>query len=262
MAERTRRAERAEQLLDIALRLIAQDGYEAASMSAIALAAGITKPVIYRIYPSRQALLLALYRREQRRIDVALDLIVPAASTLSPDRLPLEVLRDGLAGILAAASEHPLTWQLALYPSEGTPAAFRALVRRRRDGFVKRARALVEWGLPYLDVPAPPDAEIVATMLVIWAEEHARILLEDPRVSAGELIASAVALLSALPWRARPAAQPASAVSTAASASASPPSEPGGASSSTEGIRELSHAPRTTAAPPSSSSEGAVPAAS
>lgn len=233
MTERNRRAERAEQLLDIALALIARDGYGAASMAAIAQAAGITKPVIYRIYPSRQALLLALYRREQGRIDAALDLIVPPASTLSPAQVPQDVLRDGLAGILAAASEHPLTWQLALYPSEGTPAAFRALVRRRRDGFVRRARALVEWGLPYLDVPATPDAEIAATMLVIWAEEHARILLEDPSVSAEELVASAVALLSALPWRREPATQPASAVSTAASASASHASELGGVVSST-----------------------------
>jgi AcrR family transcriptional regulator len=221
-AERSNRAQRAEQLLDIALRLIAEHGYEQATMAAIARGAGVTKPVIYRVYPSRQALLLALYRREQRRIDAALNRIVPRDPG---DRSPIEVLRDGLTGILSAAAEHPLTWRLALFPSEGTPVAFRAIVKRRRAGFIRRARALVEWGIPYLDVETPPDPEILALMLVTWAEEHARLLLEDPSASVDGLTASATALLSAIAWRDPP--QPASATSTAASASSGHDAESG-----------------------------------
>jgi AcrR family transcriptional regulator len=93
------------------LRLIAEHGYEQATMAAIARGAGVTKPVIYRVYPSRQGLLLTLYRREQRRIDAALNRIVPRDPG---DRSPIEVLRDGLNGILSAAAEHPLTcsWRI------------------------------------------------------------------------------------------------------------------------------------------------------
>jgi AcrR family transcriptional regulator len=126
-AGRVGRAERAEQLLDVALHLIVHEGYDAASIRAIAQAAGITKPIIYRIYPSRQALLLALFRREQRRTEAALDEIVPAEPG---DRHPVELMTASLEGILQAATEHPDTWRLLLFPLEGTPAPLRALVRR------------------------------------------------------------------------------------------------------------------------------------
>jgi AcrR family transcriptional regulator len=198
---RLSRAERAEQLLDVTLELIAERGYRSVSVGAIAGAAGTTKPIIYRIYPSRHALLLALYRREQQRIDSALDLIIPRQPG---ERHPREVLADGLTGILAAVDEHPLTWRLALYPSEGTPAPLRVLVDRRRAGFIKRAQALVVWGLPWLDLTDVPDPEILARVLVTWAEEHARILLDDRSLTPQELLASARVILDAIVWRDAP----------------------------------------------------------
>jgi AcrR family transcriptional regulator len=196
------RAERAEQLLDVTLRLIAEDGYDAVSAQAIAEAAGITKPIIYRIYPGLHALQLALLRREQKRTEAVLDTIIPSDPG---DRRPADVIVDSLTGILAAVNENPFTWQLVLFPGEGTPAPLRIAVERRRERLIRRARKLVVWGIPYLGIDAPLDEEILARMLVSWAEEHARILLEDETVTADGLIESTRRLVNSVAWRESPA---------------------------------------------------------
>lgn len=198
MSARISRAQRAQQLLDVTLTLIAERGYGAISVQDIADAAGVSKPIIYRIYPSQHALLLALFRREQRRAEAALDQIIPRR----PDeRHPAELLVGSLTGILDAVSAHPLTWRLVLFPSEGTPAPVRVLVERRRAALLRRARRLVRWGLPYLTNSAALDEDLLARILVSWAQEYARILLEDPDADRDQLVGSARALFESLDWR-------------------------------------------------------------
>jgi AcrR family transcriptional regulator len=195
---RVNREARSQQLLDVTLALIVERGYEAISVQDIADAAGVSKPIIYRIYPSQQALLLALFRREQQRAEGALQRIVPPSPD---DRHPADLLLDSLTGILDAVSTHPLTWRLVLFPAEGTPEPVRVLVERRRASLRRRARALVRWGLPYLSTPVRLDEDLLARILVSWAQEYARILLEDPGADRDQLIASARALLDSLHWR-------------------------------------------------------------
>jgi hypothetical protein len=59
----------------------------------------------------------------------------------------------------------------------------------------------VRWGLPYLSTPVRLDEDLLARILVSWAQEYARILLEDPGADRDQLIASARALLDSLHWR-------------------------------------------------------------
>jgi AcrR family transcriptional regulator len=54
--------ERRAQLLEAALGLFAQHGYHATSVSAVAAAAGVTKPIVYRHFPSKHALFRAVLR--------------------------------------------------------------------------------------------------------------------------------------------------------------------------------------------------------
>src|SRR5205807_1699453 len=138
--------------------------------------------------PSLYALLLALFRREQRRAEAALDQIIPR----QPDgRHPAELLVSSLSGILDAVSRHPLTWRLVLFPPEGTPAPVRVLVERRRASLLRRARRLVRWGIPYLANDVQLDEDVLARVLVSWTQEYARILLEDPNADREHLIESA-----------------------------------------------------------------------
>jgi AcrR family transcriptional regulator len=53
-------ARRREQLLDVSLEVFARQGYHQASMNEIAEAAGVTKPVLYQHFASKQDLYLEL----------------------------------------------------------------------------------------------------------------------------------------------------------------------------------------------------------
>lgn len=191
------RAERREQLLDLALELLVSRGYDAVTMQAVAAAAGVGKPIVYRSYPSAPALLAALLLREQRRAERALAQIIPADPG---DRHPLEVLLGALEALIEAVLEHPLTWRLVLLPPEGTPAPVRVLVERRRAAITRRTTKLVAWGLPQLLLDDPPDEELLARALVSAAQEQARIVLEDPAAAPAVLTAARI-LLGAVAWR-------------------------------------------------------------
>ena len=70
---RLRAAERRVQLLRVARRLFARDGYRGASMESIAEAAGVTKPVLYQHFSSKRALYSALLASELGRLTQELE---------------------------------------------------------------------------------------------------------------------------------------------------------------------------------------------
>ncbi|MDP9189787.1 MAG: TetR/AcrR family transcriptional regulator, partial [Actinomycetota bacterium] len=59
---------RRPQVLDAALKLFLKGGYEGTSMDAVARAAGVTKPVVYACYASKDELFRSLLAREEERI--------------------------------------------------------------------------------------------------------------------------------------------------------------------------------------------------
>jgi AcrR family transcriptional regulator len=61
------RAQRERQLLDLAERAFAERGYHAVSMDEIAVAAGVTKPIIYTYFGSKEGLFIAGIRRAYDR---------------------------------------------------------------------------------------------------------------------------------------------------------------------------------------------------
>jgi AcrR family transcriptional regulator len=64
-------ARRREQLLDVALEVFARQGYHQASMNDIAEAAGVTKPVLYQHFESKQELYLELLNDVSARLQTA-----------------------------------------------------------------------------------------------------------------------------------------------------------------------------------------------
>lgn len=63
--------ERRAQLLDAALRLLAERGFAATSVDAIAKAAGLAKGTVYLYFPTKEALLDALIERQSLLPDLA-----------------------------------------------------------------------------------------------------------------------------------------------------------------------------------------------
>lgn len=199
---RVPRAERKEQLLDVALGLIAREGFHALTMTAVARAADISKPIVYRCYPNLPALTLALLRREQRRAERQLDLAVPRDPG---DRHPREVLGDAVITLLDAVAENPLTWRLVLLPPEGTPRMVHELIEARRKMLLRRARKLIAWGRPYLRSDEEIDLDVLARILISIAEQGARLMLTDEAMGRDRLAATTRELIDAIAWRDAPA---------------------------------------------------------
>src|SRR5262245_23803936 len=59
---RLKAAQRREQLIEVATKLFAKSGYEATTTAAIAEAAGVTEPILYRHFNSKQELFVAIVR--------------------------------------------------------------------------------------------------------------------------------------------------------------------------------------------------------
>src|SRR6187401_3601331 len=57
---RLKAAQRREQLIEVATKLFARSGYEATTTAAIAEAAGVTEPILYRHFKSKQELFVAI----------------------------------------------------------------------------------------------------------------------------------------------------------------------------------------------------------
>lgn len=59
---RLKAPERREQLIEVATKLFARTGYDATTTAAIAEAAGVTEPILYRHFDSKQELFVAIVR--------------------------------------------------------------------------------------------------------------------------------------------------------------------------------------------------------
>ena len=59
---RLKAPQRREQLIEVATKLFAKSGYDATTTADIAKAAGVTEPILYRHFESKQELFIAIVR--------------------------------------------------------------------------------------------------------------------------------------------------------------------------------------------------------
>lgn len=165
--------ERRTQLIDTALTLIVQHGFQAVSVESVAQSAGVTRAVIYRHFRDLQDLLEAVVKRESHR----------ALAQLSETTLtevhgePLEPMMESLRGYLLAVQAHPDTWRLVLLPSDGAPRALREHIARGRARVLAQMANAVE---PLFRDSLVDDPEITAHILSASSDEYARLVLSDP----------------------------------------------------------------------------------
>src|SRR3954465_7851350 len=92
------RAERREQLLDAALRLIDAEGFASASVEGVAREAGLAQTVVYDTLGTRGGLLAPLRARGRRRARASLGAAMPEPP-LADD--PQRILTESLGLLLA-----------------------------------------------------------------------------------------------------------------------------------------------------------------
>ena len=91
-------------VLDAAYRLFLEHGYERASMDAIAAAAGVSKPVVYDCFRSKDELFNAMLDREEERI---LSETAAALRTSGGAEDPEGTLIRGYTAFLRAVAHSP-----------------------------------------------------------------------------------------------------------------------------------------------------------
>jgi len=188
-------SERREQLIDVAHAVVAQRGFHAVSIEAVAREAGITRPVVYGHFRDLADLLEALVEREAARALAQLATVLPADLAEGD---PRELLLAALRAYLHVAEANPATWRLVLMPPEGAPDVLRERIARGRAAVLAELAHAVRPGLG--PGRGTPDPELTARALSAIADEAARMLLSDPaRYPAERLLAQARWLLLQLP---------------------------------------------------------------
>lgn len=97
---------RAEQLLDVAEQLFAGAGYGQVSIQGIALAAGITRPVVYQHFGSKDGIYLACLRRARAQL---VTMLFDAIASTSDARTQLE---RGADAYFRLVETDPARWRL------------------------------------------------------------------------------------------------------------------------------------------------------
>lgn len=182
-------AERQEEILDAASRLLLRDGVAALTMATLAEAVGVTSGALFRHFASRDAILLALAERMAVRLRA--DLAVPVAGD-APARL-----RAFIAARLGTVSRAPTAPAMVLSPDVHLalpPAGRAALAGVVRDTFA-HVSAIVAAGQregSFRDDVAPTGA--AASVLGLIALQALARALPTP-LSAVEVADVALSLL-------------------------------------------------------------------
>ena len=172
-----------EAVLDAAERLMAEHGFEAATVAALVKTAGIPASSIYHYFGSKDGVLLAVMERGARGYFAELQL---------PDRrlgTPLEHLRTVLADATATLERHPdflrILVVMALQPSGD--GEVRRVVERVRELALKRLREQmhVVFGLD----PASDEADHLARFWLAASDGAFVAQQSHPHRSVGDLLA-------------------------------------------------------------------------
>jgi AcrR family transcriptional regulator len=181
---RLRSTERREQLLSVAARLFAESGYEATTMDQVALAAGVTKPLLYQHFESKHALY------EEIVTAAATALLDQLAIAASPDVTPREKVERGLTRYFTAVLSDDASYRLLLAESTDEDIA------RHLDSI---ERALIEFVDPLIDAGLEPEHRKLLAAAVVgtakssasfWFDEHGTAPDPATRTETADRLAS------------------------------------------------------------------------
>ncbi|HEY8523919.1 MAG TPA: TetR/AcrR family transcriptional regulator [Acidimicrobiales bacterium] len=185
--QRLSREARVEQLLDVAEHVFAEYGYEATSIERLAKAAGVSRPVVYAHFGSKDGIYLACLRRARRQLDEAVLSAVLGVEDLQ------ERLTAGIDATFAFIEAYPARWAV-VYNGVAVSGPVAEEAWRLRLSTVDQIAALIQIATP--DTP-PRQVEAFAHALSGAVEETERWWRHTPGLSRAE----AVRQLSDFAWR-------------------------------------------------------------
>lgn len=181
------RADRRAQLLAAAQRVFARAGYHASGMDAIARRAGITKPVLYRHFPGKRELYVAVVDHACTELEAS---VRRALASTDDNRVRVSATIDAYFAFVDAGDGARLVFESDLTNDRG--------VRERLDALDATCAAAItdvvaaDTGLPR------PAAHVLAVALAGSAQVSARSWVAAGRQVPRE---EAAALIASLVWR-------------------------------------------------------------
>jgi AcrR family transcriptional regulator len=176
------RGQRERQLLEVAEAVFVERGYAAATMDEIAERAGVTKPVVYDHFRSKEALLAACVDRGRQQLA---ELTLAAVDGVEE---PRELLRRAVRAFFGFVQDRERAWALLL---QGYLPAAQDLERSRRAQH-ELVEAMLAKAFPHLDgrLLGAQAAAIngACERTAVWWSDH-------PEVTVDELSDLLVALL-------------------------------------------------------------------
>lgn len=183
-------ADRRAQLLQVAQELFARDGYHHVSMDDIAEGAEVSKPVLYRHFPSKLDLYLAVV---DHRGEALVHRIDEALAQIRPDSGGRAVVRAIVGAYVEFVEQAGQSFSL-LFESDVTRDSD---VRERVQHASVQAAHAIGRGLREVAALPPAHAELLSTALVGMAQVAATSRYRTQEVS----VDGAVDLVTALAWR-------------------------------------------------------------
>jgi AcrR family transcriptional regulator len=161
----------------VAGQVFAQAGYESASMDEIAELAGVSKPMLYAYFGSKEGLYLAYIERAGGQL---LERLVNASAA---DEQSASVLRARITEFLSFVEEHADGWQV-LFREAASTRPFAERVAEVRTRIARAIRRMIEeTGVEY----ERPASDAVAHGLVGAGESLANWWLDHPEVARDQV---------------------------------------------------------------------------
>lgn len=184
------RAEREAQILSVAEEVFADLGYQATTMDEIAERVGVTKPLIYDYFGSKDGLLIACVDRARTLLA---ETTQEALRGLPADAPVDEVLRCGIAAFFEFIDEHDLAFRLLHQEGAAAVSTERDVERIRAQqgavivGFLRRSPGLA--AVPEQLVEGYAEVVVGACERVaVWRTHREGVTAQD----ATDLVVSAV----------------------------------------------------------------------
>jgi len=167
-AARLPAARRRRQLLDVALRVFAGRGFDGTSMSELAEAAGVTKPVLYQHFGSKRDLYLELLEDVGRQLQEAVTKAIAGADK------PHAQVEAGFRAYFRFVTEHRDAFRLLFLGSSRHDREFAGAVERVEESMAEAIAPLIEAGIDQI------HRHQLAHALVGMAEVTGRRAVADP----------------------------------------------------------------------------------
>jgi AcrR family transcriptional regulator len=142
------RDQRREQLLDVAEGLFADGGFENTSMEDIARAAGVTRPVVYAHFPTKEAAFVACVRRARAELETKLGALGEVPST---DVTLEDIIKQGGEIFFEILERDPSRWSVLFSPSSALSTDVAQQLTALRFGTVERIAEIVNAFIPGMD---------------------------------------------------------------------------------------------------------------